>query len=125
MSQLPRLELDQRLIIMLNDSKVQEESTQLTDLQVEELELAIDRNDLDLCYISAYPGGFYSGDLDLESSAFANFQEQMQKLLNDVIHLAVFNGIIDIRSEKLEESVAYRVKDSVLTAHAGSLYEAS
>ena len=125
MAQIKMLELDERLILMLKDSKVQEESSQLTDLQVEELELAIDRNDLDLCYISAYPGGFYTGDLDLESSAFGNFHEQMQNLLNDVKHLAIFDGIIDIRSESIAESVVYRVKDSVITAHEGYAYAAS
>lgn len=124
-AQVKMLELDPQITFLLEDSKTQEESSELTDLQVKDLEYYIDRNDLDLCYISAYSGGFSCGDLSLDSKQFANFHEQMQNLLNDVKHLAIFDGIIDIRSENTAESVVYQVKDSVLTAHEGHAYEAS
>lgn len=124
-AQVNMLELDPNIALLLEDSKEKEESTQLTDLQVKDFEAAIDRNDLDLCYIRAYPGGFSCGDLALDSKQFVNFQDKMQTLLDEVKHLAVFDGIIDIRSENIAESVVYRVKDSVMTAHEGFAYEAS
>jgi hypothetical protein len=124
-AQVKILELDPQITFLLEDSKAQEESSELTDLQVKDLEYYIDRHDLDLCYISAYPGGFSCGDVALDSKQFVNFEAQMQNFLDDVKHIAIFDGIIDIRSENVDESVVYLVKDSVLTAHEGYAYEAS